>query len=215
MFPFTRLALNAVISSRHQNREPTRRNAMHMREKAIVVLGATGQQGHAVARALLAAGWPVRAFVRDASHPRAQSLQQQGAELVRGDLNDPASLSWAMQGTYGVFSLQTGSPEGGDIGEERRGKVVADIARATGIAHLVYSSAAGAGPNSGIAHFEIKWRVEQYIRTLGLPATILRPVFFMENFQRSARPTLVEGPLVIRQPFPPETVLQMIGWSPS
>jgi uncharacterized protein YbjT (DUF2867 family) len=115
-----------------------------------------------------------------------------------------------MQGAYGVFSLQTGSPEGGDIGEERRGKVVADIARATGIAHLVYSSA-GAQRNSGIPAIEIKWRVEQYIRTLGLPATILRPAFFMENFQRFARPILVDGTLVVRQPFPPETALQMIA----
>ncbi|GCE50540.1 NmrA-like family protein [Thermosporothrix hazakensis] len=47
--------------------------------------------------------------------------------------------------------------------------------------HLVYLSADGVEHGSGIAHFESKWQVEQHIRAPGLPATILRPVFFMSN----------------------------------
>lgn len=74
--------------------------------KIILVTGATGQQGGAVARHLLTGNWRVRALVRDPLKPTAQALANQGAELVPGDLNDPASLDPALQGIYGVFSVQ-------------------------------------------------------------------------------------------------------------
>ena len=61
-------------------------------DKIILVAGATGQQGGAVARNLLKDGWKVRALVRDPKKDAAQALAKQGAELVQGDLNDSASL---------------------------------------------------------------------------------------------------------------------------
>ena len=63
-----------------------------------------------------------------------------------------------------------------------KGKLLASAAADAGVRHFVYTSAGGADRQSGIPHFESKWRVEQHIRSLGLPATILRPAAFMDNF---------------------------------
>ena len=152
-------------------------------DKLIVVTGATGQQGGATARHLLAQGWRVRAFVRDPIKPAAQELAAKGAELVQGDLDDRASLDRALSGAYGAFSVQTFMGPEGPIGEARQGMVLADAAKAAGIQHLVYTSVGGAERKSGLPHFESKWQIEEHIRSLGLPATILRPVFFMENLR--------------------------------
>src|SRR5436305_2172481 len=150
-------------------------------EKTILVFGATGQQGGAVASHLLKDGWKVRALVRNLGSEKAQALGQQGIELVQGDLNQPSSLQEAMKGVYGVFSVQTFMADGGTLAETRQGKAVADAAQEAGVRHLVYSSVGGAERKTGVAHFESKWQIEEHIRTLGLPATILRPVFFMSN----------------------------------
>lgn len=149
--------------------------------RIILVTGATGQQGGAVARHLLADGWRVRAFVRDPNKPAAQALAEAGAEMVQGDNEDRSSLDAAMPGVYGVFSVQ-GFFEAGTDGETRQGKKIADAASAAGVQHFVYSSVGGAERNTGVPHFESKWQIEQHIRQLGLPATIIRPVEFMENF---------------------------------
>jgi uncharacterized protein YbjT (DUF2867 family) len=147
--------------------------------KAVLVLGATGKQGGAVTKHLLANGWKVRALVRDPNKEAAQTLRSQGVEVVQGDLNNPASITEAMQGMYGAFSVQsTFDAEE----EERQGKAVADAAKTVGIAHLVYSSVLGANLPMGIPLFAAKDHIEQHIHALKLPATILRPAMFMENF---------------------------------
>jgi uncharacterized protein YbjT (DUF2867 family) len=66
--------------------------------------------------------------------------------------------------------------------EVQQGKNLAEAANKAGVAHFVYSSVGGAERNSGIAHWESKWEIEQHIRKLKLPATILRPAGFMENY---------------------------------
>lgn len=178
-------------------------------ERIILVTGATGNQGGAVARHLLQRGnFKVRAFVRDSNKPAAQALQQVGAELVAGDFSDRASLDRALQGAYGVFSLQTFLGEGGLEAEIRDGKTVADAAKAAGIQHFVYSSVGSAERNTGIPHFDSKFQVEEYIRAFGLPFTILRPVFFFYNYA-SMRPMLEQGTLP--QPLSPETKLQQLS----
>src|SRR6266567_9032043 len=88
------------------------------------------------------------------------------------------------------------SPEG-VVAEQRRGKMVADLATESGIGHLVYSSLNGAGTHSGISYYESKERIEEHIRRRGLPATVLRPVFFMENFATYNRPVLDGDELVV------------------
>ncbi len=163
------------------------------KEETVLVIGATGQQGGATARHLLERDRTVRALVRAPDSPAARALRRAGADLARGDLDDPASLRAAMEGAHGVFLVLTMmvgpriSPEG-VVAEERRGQAVADLARETGIEHLVYSSLNGAGARSGIPYYESKARIEEHIHALGLPATILRPVSFMDNFATYSRP---------------------------
>src|SRR6266542_2153159 len=154
-----------------------------MNDKVIAVTGATGQQGGAVARKLLADGWKVRALTRDFNKPAAQELKVLGAEIVAGDMDNRAELDAAFQGAYGVFSVQNfWLPNVGFEGEIRQGKNVAEAAKAAGVQHLVYSSVGAAHRGMGQKHFESKWIIEQYIHSLDIPYTILRPAFFMENF---------------------------------
>ncbi|MHA6758306.1 NmrA/HSCARG family protein [Streptacidiphilus sp. PAMC 29251] len=183
---------------------------MSVRPGWILVIGATGRQGGAVARELLGRGWEVHALVRDPQAPAARRLADHGAVLVRGDLDDTASLHAAMRGAYGVFSVQTFTTPEGVTGEERQGRSVADVAGWEEVAHVVYSSVGGAERGSGVPHFESKAAIERHIEALGLPATVLRPAMFIDNFA-SFGPTLVEGELVLSLGLAPETVLQMIA----
>lgn len=155
---------------------------MITQNKKILVLGATGQQGGAVANHLLQSGWRVRAFTRDRSSKAAQELSVKGAELYQGDMGDQAALADALHGVYGVFSVQPPEWDLTAIDEEiRLGTNVADAAKQAGVQHFVYASASGAEAQS---HFRAlaKWEIEKHIRAIGLPATILRLTFFMENY---------------------------------
>ncbi|WP_394825791.1 NmrA/HSCARG family protein [Pendulispora albinea] len=157
---------------------------MAAKNEFVLVLGATGQQGGATARALRRDGWRVRAFVRDPQSPQAQALAQLGVELAQGDLDDRSSLDRAMGGAFGVFSIQpsSGQPQYGvsDEDELRLGVSVADAAKSAGVAHFVYTSAAGLRPGTGVGHFESKWRIEEHVRASGLRATIVRPAAFTD-----------------------------------
>jgi uncharacterized protein YbjT (DUF2867 family) len=177
--------------------------------RRILVLGATGQQGGAVARHLRADGWEVRALVRDLNKDSAQDLKRQGVEIVQGDLNHLASLRTTMEGVYGVFSALSSTEAGVEV-EERQGKAVADVAKEAGVSHFVYSSVGGAERESGIPHFESKWHVENYLHEHDLPVTILRPAFFIDNF-RSIVSEEADQTLSIKMALRPETVLQMIA----
>lgn len=176
--------------------------------KTILVTGATGQQGGAVVRSLNAHGWKVRALVRDPNKPTAQQLVKHNIELIQGNLFTPASLDEALDGVYGVFSVQT-MAEHGVGGEIVQGKLLADAAHKAQVQHFIYSSVGGAERESGIPHFESKWQVEKHIRALGLPATIIRPVFFMENLARLS--TLIKQQNTLSFPLHPETRLQLIA----
>jgi len=157
-----------------------------MNERIIAVTGATGQQGGKVAKRLLEKGWKVRALTRDVNKPAAQELAAKGAEIVSGDMDDRAELDAAFNGVYGVFSVQNfWLPNVGYDGEIRQGKTVADAAKASDVKHFVYSSVGAAHRGMGQKHFESKWIIEQYIKSLDMPYTILRPVAFMENYNWS------------------------------
>lgn len=175
--------------------------------QTILVTGATGQQGGAVARELLRRGkFAVRAFVRDQNKPAAEALKKAGAELVTGDLDDRASLDRALQDAHGVFSVQ-GINEGLDV-EIRQGKALTDAAKAAGIEHFVYSSVGGAERKTGIPHFDSKFEIEEDLRASGLPHTILRPVFYLFNYNY-LRPMIENGTLY--QPLSPDTKLQQLS----
>ena len=150
----------------------------------VLVAGATGQQGGAVARHLLGDGWEVRALVRDPNKEAAQALLKKGAELVHGDLYDRASLDRALKGVYGVFSIQNyWLPDVGYEGEVKQGKLLADAAKEAEVQHFVYSSVGAAHRGMGQSHFESKLIIERYLQEIGLPFTIVRPVAFMDNLE--------------------------------
>ena len=153
---------------------------MNRRQQVILVTGATGKQGGAVARHLLGDGWHVRALVRDPGKTAARVLEDHGVQLVLGDYDDPESLASALTGAYGVFSVQPWFPDGPET-ELRRGIALANAALAANVEHFVYSSVGGADRATGIPHFESKWHIEEHIREIGLSYTIWRPVHFMEN----------------------------------
>src|SRR5690349_679073 len=150
-------------------------------DKVVLVTGATGRQGGGVVRHLLSKGWKLRALSRKPDSAAARSLASQGLEVVQGDLEDSASLDRAARGVYGIYSVQDFWAVGAKR-EVQQGKNLADAAKKAGVEHFVYSSVGGAERNSGIDHWESKWEVENYIRKLGLPATMIRPAAFMENY---------------------------------
>jgi uncharacterized protein YbjT (DUF2867 family) len=174
--------------------------------RLILVTGATGHQGGAALRHLRAKGFPVRAFTRDPDKPEARALVGHGVEVVRGDLDDPASITRALDGVYGVFSVQ--NARAGTEAEIRQGIHLVDAAVRSAISHFVYSSVGSADQKTGVPHFESKFQIEEHIRTTGVSYTILRPVFFMENWL-SMRDSILRGTIAL--PLKPLTRLQMIA----
>ncbi|PWK83708.1 uncharacterized protein YbjT (DUF2867 family) [Lentzea atacamensis] len=145
----------------------------------VAVTGATGRQGGAVARHLLAGGWRVRALTRDPSSEKARRLADAGAEVVRADMADPATLRPAFAGAHGVFSVQNPMISGHDA-EIVQGRNVGDVAAAAGVRHVVYGSAGVARSGTGVRQWESKVVIKAHLESLGLPLTVLRPMAFME-----------------------------------
>jgi uncharacterized protein YbjT (DUF2867 family) len=153
-------------------------------QQTILVAGATGQQGGAVVRHLSNGGFTVRALTRDPDGDRARALRAGGVEVVRGDLTDRASLDPALEGVHGVFSVATPYERGVEA-EVRQGKTLGDAARAAGVQHL---------------------------RSLDLPLTIVRPVYFFENFGAGALQPQEGGEgYTLAMPMSPDTTLQGVA----
>src|SRR6476646_8894173 len=130
--------------------------------RAILITGVTGNQGGAVAQALEGAGFHLRGLTRKPDSEQAAALARHGVDIVKGDLDDEATLRRALAGAWGVFGVQN--------------------ALEAGVEHYVYTSVGSANRRTGIAHFDSKWRIEETVRGLRFPShVILRPVFFMEN----------------------------------
>lgn len=178
--------------------------------KTILVIGATGQQGGAVTKHLLKNNFKVRALVRKENKPASQELKELGVELIQGNMTDTAALDKAMEGTYGVFSVQN-YWEHGYEGELNQGKAVADAAHKAGVKHFVQSSVGGAERSTKLPHFDVKFEIEEYLKKLELPTTVLRPVFFMENFNTFSAPAESDGKLTFTIALKPDTKLQMIA----
>lgn len=175
----------------------------------VLVGGATGQQGGRVARILLEKGHDVRALTRTPDSESAVRLKESGAEVVQGSFDDGDSLERAMSGVDAVYTMSTFF-EAGLEAETRQGMAVADAALSAGVGHLVFSSVASADRQTGVPHFESKFRVEQHIRSIGVPYTVVRPVYFYENVLTPfVLPGLMEGKLAVG--IPADRLLQQIG----
>ncbi len=155
-----------------------------MSSRSVLVIGATGKQGGAVVDHLLSGEhgeFDVHALTRSPDGEAAQSLANRGAMIVAGDSKDKDSYRDTIDTVDAVYSM-THFAEGYDS-EVEQGTAIAEAAADVGVEHFVFSSVGGAERDTGVPHFESKWMVEQRIRELDLPATVVRPVFFMQNFE--------------------------------
>ena len=181
--------------------------------KTILITGVTGQQGGAVAQALQGKGFHLRGLTRTPDSERAAALARYAVEIVKGDLDDEATLRPALAGAWGVFGVQNPLQAGVEV-EEGQGKHLATLAREAGVEHYVYTSVGSAHKRTGVPHFDSKSRIEETVRGLGFPShVILRPVFFMENL---LAPFSLQGS-TLASALGPGTKLQMIavddiGW---
>ncbi|HEY3459063.1 MAG TPA: NmrA/HSCARG family protein [Bryobacteraceae bacterium] len=174
--------------------------------RTILVTGATGHQGGAAFHRLRQRGFALRALVRNPEKPEARELEGSGVEVLRGDFDDPESIRRALDGADGAYSVQAW--QAGPEAESRQGIAFAEAASRQEIGHFVYSSVAAADGNTGIPHFESKGKIENRIRQIGMPYTIFRPVFFMENWL-TMRGGIDKGAIML--PLSPQTRLQMIA----
>ena len=148
----------------------------------ILIVGASGRLGGVVVQRLLAQGKALRVMTRN--RPALAYLEQQGVEIVSGDLRDPASLVSACQGVEQVLAAAHALDGKGnnnpqtvdDIGNRH----LIDAAKAAGVKHFVFVSVQGASPDSPLEFFRIKYHTENYLRASGLNFTILRPAAYME-----------------------------------
>ena len=173
---------------------------------AVVVMGATGQQGGAVVKNLLERGHEVRAITRNIDSAKARELANAGVTLVRASLEDTAALTRALEGATSLFAMTTPF-EGGPQAETRQGVSAAEAARAAGV-HLVFNSVGSANRQTGVPHFDSKYEVEKHIAKIGVRATVLAPVYFMENLY-FGKEQLAKG--VYATPLPPTRQLAQVA----
>jgi uncharacterized protein YbjT (DUF2867 family) len=147
--------------------------------KTIFVTGATGNQGGAVAKNLLQNGFKVKVLTRNTESANAQNLKKLNAEIIKGDLDSPDTFSDHLKDVDGIFSVQSSDNVKKEINQ---GITLADLAKDFNIKHFVYTSLAPAELQTGIPHFESKLVIENHIKKLGIPYTIIRPSELFENF---------------------------------
>jgi uncharacterized protein YbjT (DUF2867 family) len=174
-------------------------------ELTVVVTGSTGKQGGAVARGLLERGHKVRAVTRDPNSSQAKLLASAGATLVAASLEDTSAITKALEGATSLFAMTT--PSGGTQAERRQGILAADAAKAAGV-HLVFTSVGNANRETGIPHFDSKYEVEKHIAKIGVRATILAPVAFIENIY-FVKEQLAKG--IYASALPPTRVLAQVA----
>src|SRR5947209_18713045 len=166
----------------------------------ILIVGASGSLGGTIAKRLLAQGKAVRLMTRTPSN--LVHLKQQGAEVVSGDLRNPASLLSACEGVEQVLAAAHALTGKGDNNpqtvDDAGNRQLIDAARAAGVKHFVFLSVLGASPNAPLEFFRIKYRTEEYLRASGLAFTIIRPSAYMDLWaQLIGQPILKQGKTTI------------------
>ena len=174
----------------------------------VLVAGATGRF-RPIVPLLLERGHHVRAGTRDRDSAAARELAVLGAELVVCDFDDPSTIEDAARGADAVFASGT-AHRAGPAGEERHGRNLADALAAAGAPHLVFVSGAGADRRTGVALFDAKRAVERRIAELGLPATVIAPVYLMENLVNPWNLAALRAG-ILPTPLPPARRLQQVA----
>ena len=172
---------------------------MATRNKIIAVVGATGAQGGGLARAILNdanSDFAVRALTRNPDSEKARALAAKGAEVVRADLDDPASIQAAFEGAYGAFCVTNFWEHFSADKEKVQARTMAEAAQRAGLKHVIWSTfedARDSVPLSDdrmptlqgkykVAHFDAKAEADEYFRELSVPTTFLRTSGYYENF---------------------------------
>ncbi len=181
---------------------------MDRKKLTILVAGATGRQGGAVARRLRTRGYRVLALTRHPGQPEGIALGREGIDVIPGDLLQPDELRRLLDGVYGVFSVQEYLEED-PASELEAGLNLAEQAKNAGVAHFVYSSIRGATLGTGIPEIENKAIIEAECRRLEMPITVLRPAFFMENFLNDFAPQERDGAWTLRMLLPQDHAFEL------
>ena len=163
--------------------------------KTIFVTGATGNLGGAVVRNLLLHGFKVKAFTRHTDSAAAKALQQENVQLIKGNLDEPATYAEHLKEVDGIFCVLT--YDKGTKKEIQQGIDLVNTAKENGVRHFLYSSVIGADSHTGIPHWESKFKIENYLKQSGLHYTIIRPCSLFENFLiPQVKSRLLKGKLV-------------------
>lgn len=152
----------------------------------ILVTGATGKVGQHVVKELATRGQKPRVFLHDAG--KAGQFKGLFSDVVAGDFDKPDTVAKALQGVDAVFLA---TPP--DQRQERWEKAFIDAAKAAGVKRLVYLSAMGSAPDSPMAMGRGHAQVEAYLKASGIPATVLKPTSFMQNFLNDAATIRSQG----------------------
>jgi uncharacterized protein YbjT (DUF2867 family) len=167
-----------------------------MADRLIAVVGATGMQGGSVCRAILddrGAGFSCRAITRDPGKENARALAARGAEVVKADLDDRASLERAFAGAHGAFCVTNFWEHLSCVKETAQAKNLADAARAAAVKHVIWSTLEDTRAlmtpsdtrmpmlqqNYRVPHFDAKAEADKFFS--GLPVTYLVTSFYWDN----------------------------------
>jgi uncharacterized protein YbjT (DUF2867 family) len=175
----------------------------------VFVAGATGTQGGSVVNHLLSdefGEYDVYGLTRTADSDVARNLEARGVTVLEGDLTDAERMRECCDGMDAVFCVTTFFEAGTDA-ETEQGTTLAEAASEVGIKRFIYSSV-GSADKAPLAHFTSKARVEDRVKELGFNYTILRPVFFMQNFPSFHGEELAEGTLSM--PMSPDKELALL-----
>ncbi len=193
--------------------------------KLLTVFGATGRQGGAVIAAVLqdarlAKQYRIRGITRDASKDTSRYLQEQGVEIVSADVDEPGTLSKALEGSNAVFVVTATIFDEKCVQREMaQGIAMADAAVAAGAEFLIFSTLPNADQFSGgkyknVYHFDTKSRIQEYIGTLSIRSTFIALGSYMQNLNEVLAPLPIgDGTYAITNCFSPETPFPLVDAS--